>query len=307
MEAAQAREGGRARPGGAEGPGRPGGWSGAALGEAEFRRLAEFIQGHCGIRMPEAKRILVESRLRKRLRALGLSSFRAYCDLVFGARGEAERLHLVDALTTNKTDFFREPQHFEYLVRTALPQLVRDTGAGVRRPLAAWSAACSTGEEPYTLAMVLSEVAEGLPGFRFQILATDISIRVLEHARRGVYAGDRVAPVPAPLRKKYLLRSRDPQKDLVRVDPEVRACVKLRRLNLLDDDFGLRELQDVVFCRNVMIYFDRETQEGVLNRLCRHLAPGGYLFLGHSESINGLKVPLRPVAPTIYRHAGGAP
>lgn len=307
MEAAQAREGARARFGGSEGPGRPGEWSGAALGAAEFRRLADFIHAHCGIRLPSAKRIMVESRLRKRLRALGLSSFREYCDLVFGARGGGERLHLVDALTTNKTDFFREPQHFEYLLRTALPQLVRDFGAGVRRPLAVWSAACSTGEEPYTLAMVLAEVAGKIAGFRFQILATDISTRVLEHARRGIYAADRVEPVPAALRRKYLLRSRDRARNLVRVAPQLRGLVKLRRLNLLDDDLGLRERQDAIFCRNVLIYFDRETQEGVLNRLCRHLAPGGYVFLGHSETINGLGVPLRPVAPTIYRRTGEAP
>ncbi|MEW6489199.1 MAG: protein-glutamate O-methyltransferase [Thermodesulfobacteriota bacterium] len=305
MEAEQAQEGGATRPGAR--PGGSEGWSRAALRGSEFRRLAEFVQGHCGIRMPEAKRVMVESRLRKRLRVLGLPSFRAYCDYVFGSRGEGERVHLVDALTTNKTDFFREPQHFEYLVRAALPQLVREAGSGVRRPLAAWSAACSTGEEPYTLAMVLSEVAEGLPGFRFQVLATDISTRVLERARNAVYAEERVEPVPAPLRRKYLLRSRDRTQGLVRVAPELRSTVRFRHLNLLDADFGLREPQDVIFCRNVMIYFDRETQEGVLNRLCRHLAPGGYVFLGHSETINGLRVPLRPVAPTIYRLTGEAP
>ncbi|MBE0617407.1 MAG: methyltransferase domain-containing protein, partial [Proteobacteria bacterium] len=203
---------------------------------------------------------------------------------------------------TNKTDFFREPQHFEYLVRAALPELVR-TGAGLRRPVAVWSAGCSTGEEPYTLAMVLAEVAESLPGVRYLILATDISTAVLHKAQQAVYEEERILPVAAPLRKKYLLRSRDRTRSLVRVAPELRQHVRFRMLNFMDGSFGLRESMDVIFCRNVMIYFDRETQEALLNRFCRHLAPGGYVFLGHSETINGLQVPLTQVAPTIYRSA----
>ncbi len=278
-------------------------WSRARLSAGDFDRLGEWIQSGCGIRMPASKRVMVEARLRKRLRALGLSDFREYCQYVFGAAGEAERTHLVDAVTTNKTDFFREPQHFEYLVRAALPALVRSRGAGLRHPLAVWSAGCSTGEEPYTLAMVLGEVAESMPGFRFLVLATDISTAALRRAARATYDEERIAPVPPPLRKKYLLRSRERELRQVRVAPEAREHVRFRQLNFMDDDFRLREPMDVIFCRNVMIYFDRATQEAVLRRFCRHLAPGGYLFLGHSETINGLAVPLRQVAPTVYRRS----
>ncbi len=286
-------------------PPRDGGWAGARLESAEFRRLAAFIEGHCGIRMPESKRVMLESRLRKRLRCLGRSSFREYCDLALDTpAGADERIHLVDAVTTNKTDFFREPHHFEILVREVLPTLMRTSGAGVRRPLVVWSAGCSTGEEPYTLSMVLCEVAAGLPGFRFGILATDISTTVLAAARRGVYPERLIGPVPDGLRRKYLLKSRDSSRSLVRVGPELRQAVQFRRLNFMDNEFGLRETQDVIFCRNVMIYFDRPTQERLLLRFCRHLTPGGYVFLGHSESINGLRLPLRQVAPTVYRHVG---
>lgn len=280
----------------------PDAWSRAQLSTAEFGRLAAFIEEQCGIRMPPAKRIMVESRLRRRLRVLGLPSFAAYLAFLFNsAEGPAEQVHLVDAVSTNKTDFFREPEHFEVLVRTALPELARARGAGIGRPLAVWSAGCSTGEEPYTLAMVLSEVAAGLPGFRFFILATDISTAVLAKASRAVYEDDRIDPIPQALRQRYLLRSRDPSRRVVRIAPELRAHVRLRRVNFLDPDFGLREKMDVIFCRNVMIYFDRPTQETLIQRFCQHLVPGGYLFIGHSETVNGLDVPLRPVAPTVYR------
>ena len=272
------------------------------LSEADFTRIARFVEGHCAIRMPPSKRIMVESRLRKRLRAVGAAGFRAYIELVFAPGGESELVHLVDSITTNKTDFFREPQHFEYLLRTAVPELIRSRGAGLRRPLAVWSAGCSSGEEPYTLAMVLMEVAEGLPGFQFRILATDISTAVLQKAQRAVYEEERVEPVPLPLRRKYLLRGRNRRLSLVRIAPEVRRRVSFRRLNFLDGQFGFREALDVIFCRNVMIYFDRSTQEALLRRFCGHLTPDGYVFLGHSESINGLRVPLRQVAPTVYRH-----
>jgi chemotaxis protein methyltransferase CheR len=282
-----------------------GSWTDAKLSPREFARLADFIEHHCGIRMPPAKKVMVESRLRKRLRELGLAGFSEYCDRVLGAKeGDGELVHMIDAVTTNKTDFFREPQHFEYLVKAALPTLMREQGSGIRRPLMVWSAGCSSGEEPYTLAMVLAEVAERLPGFRYLLLATDICTKVLGKAKAAVYEEDRVEPVPPELRRKYLLRSKDREKRVVRIAPELRSLVRFRRLNFLDDDFGLREPIDVVFCRNVFIYFDRPTQEAVLHRFCRHLVPGGYVFLGHSETINGLRVPLVPVAPTVYRTPG---
>ncbi|NTU60300.1 MAG: protein-glutamate O-methyltransferase [Deltaproteobacteria bacterium] len=286
-------------------PHETGTWTTAELSASEFGRLSAFIEGHCGIKMPDGKKVMLESRLRKRLRTLGLKNFSAYCDFVLapGAGAEAEVVQMIDAVTTNKTDFFREPQHFEYLVKTALPALMQAEGAGIRRDLMVWSAGCSSGEEPYTLSMVLAEVSRRLSGFRFLILATDICSDVLAKARAAIYEEPKIEPVPHDMRKKYLLRSKNAANALVRVVPELRSLVRFRRLNFLDEDFGLREQMDVIFCRNVFIYFDRETQEAILKRFCRHLIPGGYVFLGHSETINGLRVPLTQVAPTVYRTA----
>jgi len=249
--------------------------------------------------MPVPKRIMLEVRLKKRLRALGLESYEEYCDYLFSPAGmEKERVFMINVVTTNKTDFFREPKHFEYLVQTALPELMRLYGIGMRR---LWSAGCSTGEEPYTLAMVLSEFAARTPGFNFTLLATDISTAVLEKAVRGIYKEERIDTVPFECKRKYFMRSKDKEKRLVRIVPEVRSLVKFRRLNFIDHDFGMRELQDIIFCRNVIIYFERLTQEKVLKRLCKHLIPGGYLFMGHSESLSSLNLPLVTVGPMVYR------
>ncbi|RMG93141.1 MAG: methyltransferase domain-containing protein [Candidatus Dadabacteria bacterium] len=278
----------------------PGGWAQARLSDRDFRRIARFMEEYAGIRLPPAKRLMVEGRVRRRLRELGIPAFEAYCDHVFGPEGADERLRLVDALTTNKTDFFREPEHFRFLVSRAVPARVQAEGAGIRRPLAIWSAGCSTGEEPYTLAMVLLDaVASRLPGFRFEILATDLSTRVLEVATRAVYPEERIGPVPPEMRRRHLLRSKDPTRGLVRMAPHVRRLVRFRRLNLMEE-FRFREPMDIVFCRNVMIYFDRATQEELLGKFWRVIAPGGYLFLGHSETLTGMADRFRSVAPTVY-------
>ena len=157
-------------------------------------------------------------------------------------------------------------------------------------------------EEPYTLAMVLSEFARESPRFDFSILATDISTEILERARQAIYAEDRIEPIPEALRSRYLLRSKNRDAGLIRIAPSLRQRVRFDHLNFLDSDFGIRGSVDVIFCRNVFIYFERGTQEAVLRRFCRHLTAGGYLFLGHSETINGLDAPLSQVAPTVYRH-----
>ena len=202
-------------------------------------------------------------------------------------------------VTTNKTDFFREPKHFNLLVERALPELTsRDEGG---RPALIWSAGCSTGEEPYTLAIVLSEYGLTHPGFRFRILATDISTRVLAKAEMGVYSSDVVSPVPPALKRKYIMVSRDPGFDRVRVVPELRRLIEFRRLNFMDADYRMSEKADAIFCRNVIIYFDRPTQEKVLQKLSKYLAPRGYLFVGHSETLHDMDLPLTPVAPALYR------
>lgn len=267
-----------------------------------FVRFSSFITETLGIKMPRTKQPMLQSRLQKRLRQLKLNSFDAYYDYVFSSEGRNKELHhLLDAVTTNKTDFFREPRHYEVLIQTVLPDLLHCNRPGLRRPLKVWSAGCSTGAEPYTLAMVLSEFADGLDGFSFKITATDISTRVLETARTAIYEERNAAPIPPACRKKYLLRSKDRRRPLVRIVPELRRLVEFRRLNLMDPDYGLPESMDLIFCRNVIIYFDRETQQAVLARLCRRLKHGGYLFMGHSETLNGFRLPLRQIAATVYQ------
>jgi chemotaxis protein methyltransferase CheR len=272
----------------------------ADLSPKSFARFAEFITGELGIKMPETKLTMIQSRLLRRVRELRLRSVEEYGDYFFSSANREERDHFINAVTTNKTDFFREPQHFDFLKETVLARsLAGKLAAGARLQL--WSAGCSSGEEPYTLAMVLSE--QGEPGRRveFSILATDVSTKVLEEARKGIYQEAQVAPVPVELRQKYLLRSRDSSEQRVRIRPELRARVSFHRLNFMDQDYRLSDVFDVIFFRNVMIYFDKSTQEAVLNRMCRHLAPGGYLFVGHSESLTGLNIPVVQVRTSIFR------
>jgi chemotaxis protein methyltransferase CheR len=272
------------------------------LTSRDFERFSRLVYEHCGIKLPPHKQSMLEARLRKRLRALGLGSFEEYAELIFSGKETGEELvKLIDVVTTNKTDFFREPAHFDFLVSTALPALISLDGAGFSHPLRIWSAGCSTGKEPYTLAMVLSEFGEAHPGFRFEILGTDISTDVLDKAVRGIYAEDKAAPIPPALRRKYLLKSKDPERRQVRIAAELRSQVRFRRLNFMDADFGLREPFDCIFCRNVLIYFDRHTQERLLTRFAGYLESGRYLFLGHSETLLGLSLPLRQMAPSVYR------
>lgn len=275
------------------------------ISEKDFQRCSRFIQEEYGIKMPPAKKTLLECRLRKRLRVLNLDTFEKYVKYAFdGGHMHDELIHMIDAVTTNKTDFFRESAQFDFLRSVMLPSLVEDWGIGTRRPLRVWSAGCATGEEPYTLAMVLQDYRAGRPEFDFQILATDVSTRVLRDAARGVYKEERAAPVPAEMKKRYFMRSRDRDRGLVRVVPELRGKISFRRLNFMEGDFGLREQMDVIFCRNVIIYFEKDTQEKLIGRLCGHLLESGHLYVGHSETLHGMNVPLVQVAPMVYRKAG---
>ncbi len=270
------------------------------LTNAEFERFRSLIYAECGINLSADKRTMLEIRLRRRLRILDISSLADYCNRVFGPKGlENELIHLIDVVTTNKTDFFREAGHFDFLVTKALPDLAKRNG--VSRTSLVWSAGCSSGEEPYTLAMVLSEYAQNFPGFRFNVLATDISTEVLEKASLGIFKTEVVGPVPMALQRKYFMRSRDKASGLVRVVPELRELIKFRRVNFMDAEFDLPQTPEIIFCRNVIIYFDRLTQERLLKKLTGLLAPGGYFFAGHSESLQGMDLPLIPVAPSTYQ------
>jgi chemotaxis protein methyltransferase CheR len=270
----------------------------------DFQRISGFVQQELGIMMPRTKRTMLESRLHKRLRLLSINTFADYFDFVFSPEGaEGELIHMIDVVTTNKTEFFREEAHFNYLVTKALPELINLYGSGIKRKLMIWSAGCSTGEEPYTIGMVMQEFARKYQslGFDHMILATDISTKVLDMAQNGIYSEERIAPIPMELRKKYLLRSKDNTKKLVRFNNELRSLMRFRRLNFMDDNFGFREHLDIIFCRNVVIYFDRKTQEKLFNKFYNQLTPGGYLFTGHSETLNGLDVPFVRVETAVYR------
>lgn len=223
-----------------------------------------------------------------------------YYKHVKSVAGRGELVHMLDSVSTNKTDFFREPGHFNLLRDHILPGF---KGMNVNRPLRIWSAACSTGEEPYTTAMVLQDAVEKLGSINYEILATDISSKVLKHAANAVYREDRIGDIPMGFRKKYLLKSKDPNQGLVRIIPALRKKVRFQRMNLMDSEYlsQIKIPQDLVFCRNVLIYFDKPTQQNVVRRLVECLSPGGYLFIGHSESLFEMDLPLKQLMPATFQ------
>jgi len=268
-----------------------------------FTRFAEFITRELGIKIEPSKVSMIQSRLARRVRELGLESIDEYCEHFFSAASDdLERVHFVNAVTTNKTDFFREAEHFKHLTHKVLPTIERQIAERRgQRNLNIWSAACSSGEEAYTLAMVLSEYALTHAPLTFQILATDVSTKVLEMGKGGIYSMSQIAPVPDAMRRKYLRMGVGKHHSLVRVVPTLRQYVSFCYLNFMDTSYGIREMFDIIFCRNVLIYFDRPTQEAVINKLCRHLHPGGFLFISHSESLAGLNVPLEALGAACYQ------
>lgn len=267
------------------------------LSDADFDRIASFILSASGICLSPGKKVMVEGRLRRRARRIGVGRLADYVRLVFDSDGGGDEvIGLIDTLTTNKTDFFREPAHFAFLERVILPELVR-----ARREAKLWSAACSIGAEPYTMAMVCNDFALKWPGLRYSILASDISTEVLTTAARAVFPEDMIEPVPLPMRQRYVLRATDPSRKVVRMAPETRAPVRFARINLVDGPYAADRDLDVIFCRNLLIYFDRGTQEMVVRQLCAHLRPGGYLILGHTDSIVGMTAPVQSCGNSIFR------
>lgn len=270
----------------------------AKLSDKDFMRASNFIQKNYGIKMPSVKKIMLQSRLQKRLKALGMTSYTQYLDFVLGKDGKAEIVNMMDVVSTNKTDFYREPMHFEFLKDTLLPEYYQDKSNGLFK---VWSAGCSTGEEPYTIAIELTEFMINNAGFDFSIFGTDLSTKVLKKAIEAVYPINRVDVIPLDLKKKYLLKSKNKEKNLVKVTTALRKKVTYDRLNFMDADYKVNEMYDLIFCRNVLIYFDRKNQENIINKLCRNLKHGGYIFFGHSESITGIDAPLTHIKPTIFR------
>jgi len=270
----------------------------APLNDSDFTKLSNFIYVNYGIKLPIFKKIMLQSRLASRLKINGMKSYSEYTKYVLsGDANESEIVNMIDLVSTNKTDFYREAAHFDFMKEVVLPNFIVGDSP---QPFKIWSSASSSGEEAYTIAMVISEFIENNRKIDFEILGTDISARILEKAKLGIYPIDRVDVIPISQKKKYLLRSKDQENPMVRIVPNLRAKARFQRLNLMDSSYNVPKDFDIIFCRNVLIYFDRETQEKVINKLCMHLKPGGYFFLGHSESISGIDVPLKPLKPTMF-------
>lgn len=272
------------------------------LSDNIFDKFSRLIYEQSGIHLLPEKKVMLEGRLRKRLKVMQLDSFEEYYQLFSTQDGLKEELRfLLNAVTTNKTDFFREPAHFEYLKENLLPQHMAKVRSGYKTTFSVWSAGCSSGEEPYTLAMLFSEYKEQFNNFYYEIFASDIDTEMLQNAIKAVYPLETIEDIAIDFKTKYFLKSKDSFAKLVRLVPEIRESVEFFKLNLMDKVYNNHKKYDLIFCRNVIIYFDRKTQEEVINKFAQHLTPGGYLFLGHSETINGLVTPFKRIASTIYQ------
>ncbi len=263
-----------------------------ALTDEDFGAIATMVRSHAGIVLGDSKRDLVYGRLRRRIRTLGLASFAAYRACLAGEEGAAERVQMINAITTNLTGFFREPHHFAFL-EDRLPEAVRRSG----RRLRVWSAGCSSGEEPYSIAMSLRRAIPDIDNWDARILATDIDTDMVAHAAAGRYAMDRIAAIPPDLRKAYTHRIDDGRMEM---DAALKDLIAFRPLNLLED-WPMQGKFDAIFCRNVVIYFDKPTQRVLFDRYADLLVPGGLLFIGHSETLFRVSERFQHLGRTIYR------
>lgn len=268
------------------------------LTDEDFRQISQIVYDHCGINLHDGKKELIRARLAKKLRAGRFRSFPEYMEFVQSDKTGRAFSDFIDVLSTNLTSFFRENQHFEYVKNVLLPRIIEKKRKLGNNRIRVWSAGCSSGEEPYTIAITL---LENLPGERWdaKILATDISTRILEKAKAGLYAPERVEPVSLEQKRKYLIqRTQDGQK-LFEVSRVLREMITFNYLNLMTD-WPIKGPLDFIFCRNVMIYFDKPTQASLVNRYWNLLDSGGVLFTGHSESLTGIEHQFKYVQPTIY-------
>ena len=292
---------GRAGAAGLEAPALP---ASIAVSDKDFLRFQALIHREAGIWLAPVKKALLVGRLARRLRELGLTSYGAYYERV--VEDEAERIRMLDAICTNETHFFREPKHFEFLGERVFPAWRAEADAGRReRRVRIWSAACSTGEEPYTLAMVLLHAFPA--GWDLEILASDLSTKVLDRAAAGLWPLEKSKEIPDTFLKAFMLRGYGAQEGLMKAGPEIRGIVRFARVNLVGDDWPVGTPFDLVFCRNVLIYFERQAKITVVERLVDRLAPQGYLFLGHAESLGGFTTKARPVLPTVYQPVPPSP
>ena len=265
----------------------------ADLNHRQFDAISQLIYSKCGISLKKGKEALVRARLMKRLRALKLKTIDDYMAVLDSDRGEREIGTLIDVMTTNKTSFFREAAHFDFLVDKVIPH--------IRSPqMRFWSAACSSGEEPYTLAMVLRESIPQIDRVDVLILATDISNEMLTIARQGAYSPERVADIPRALRRKYFQPSAGGGQNGFRASNDLKKMIRFGALNLMNP-WPMKGPFNAIFCRNVMIYFDRLTQQALIDRFWDLLEPGGYLFVGHSEGLSGIKHRFQYTKPAVYK------
>jgi len=271
----------------------------AELTDREFEKISDLVKALCGINLHQGKKELVKARLNKRLRALGLTNFDDYIAHVRADASGDELITMLDAISTNLTSFFRENGHFEHLAQTVLPEITSDRD-GTRRKLRIWSAGCSSGEEPYTIGIVLHEHLHDLPAWDARILATDLSTKVLAKAVEGIFTDDRLRGIPGVIAQRYFTCVQTKPERLFRVQDSVRRLVTFARLNLLES-WPMTGPFDIVFCRNVMIYFDKPTQTRLIDRFWNLLGPRGMLYVGHSESLAGVKHRFDYVQPTVYR------
>jgi chemotaxis protein methyltransferase CheR len=276
----------------------------APLADEDFHFLRRLIYERSHIHLSGDKKVLVATRLAPRLRQLRLAGYGEYCDLLRSPAGAAERGFLIDQIATNHTHFFRERKHFDFLREKVLPQWRMKPGLN-QEPFRVWSAACSSGEESYSLAIHLAEHLAPAGRAGWQIEASDISTRVLALAERGVYAADKLAAVSPELLRRYFQKGVGDREGQFRVKDVLRQRIRFHHLNLLQPPFPFTQLFHVIFCRNVMIYFDRPTQAALIGHLADRLAPGGFLMVGHAESLNAIRHPLRRIQPAIYLKAGG--
>lgn len=273
----------------------------APLTDSEFNELVRIIYDKTRIQMSEHKRALVTSRISKRIRALNMSSFKEYIDYLKGAPDE-EVTNFINAVTTNKTDFFRENKHFEYMKTTFLPNWEKSYKEGKVNNLRIWSAACSTGEEPYTIAMTLHDYfGERFNHYDIKILASDIDTNVLSHACAGIYKEETVETIQTNTLKKYFLKGTGNNAGLYKVKNILQKCISFRQLNFKDEDFDIHTKFDLIFCRNVIIYFDKEFQKELFNKFYRYMKDDSYVFIGHSETLFGISDLFKYISSNIYK------
>lgn len=266
------------------------------LSDEDFYKLRDIIYNEAGIKLGDVKKILMQSRLIKRLRELKLDDFSEYHNYLIN-NYEVEKINFINAITTNKTDFFRENDHFEFMKNSVLPEFEKKR----ENELRIWSAGCSTGEEPYTIAITLFEYFQGRPAPEFLILATDIDTQVLGKAQEGSYTAEHLADVDSKYLKNYFLRYSSDKGDFYRVKDQLKKVVYFRRLNLLQDEYPMKKKFDIIFCRNVIIYFDRETQKKLFDKYHKYLKDDGYLLIGHSENITSITDKFTLAGRTIYK------